>query len=138
MDTKHLILEVMKKTDIAVISTFGEVSPESAVVNFAETENFELIFDTFLYSRKSRNIQKNPNVSFAIGWNDKITIQYEGVVRKLEGDEVVTYKELFFRKCPYALRRVNEIDLTYFIVKPRWIRYTDLNQHPWDVKELNF
>ena len=28
--------------------------------------------------------------------------------------------------------------IIYYKVTPTWIRFTDLNTHPWDVKELTF
>ncbi len=138
MDTRVLVLELLRKTKLAVISTVGEDAPESAVLEFAETEDLELIFDTLSSSRKYRNLQKNHNASFVIGWDDNLTVQYEGIVQELLSEELERYKQIYFKKNPKAKRWEHVEGIRYFKVTPRWIRYSDLNQHPWDIKEIKF
>ncbi len=138
MDTGDLIRELLLKTKLAVISTVGEVSPESAVLEFGQTDTLELVFDTLNTSRKYKNLQRNPNVSFVIGWDDSITIQYEGTAREVRGDELEKCKDIYFLKNPEAKKWANKEGINYFLVSPRWIRYSDLNKHPWDIKELTF
>jgi len=60
MDRKQVILDFIKKQKLAVISTVGiDNKPESAVLEFGETEELELIFDTLTSSRKYKNLQTN-------------------------------------------------------------------------------
>ncbi len=69
-DIKQLVLDFIRKQKLAVISTVGNKGiPESAVLEFGETEKLELVFDTFTTSRKYKNLQTNKNVSFVIGWD---------------------------------------------------------------------
>ncbi|MCL5970037.1 MAG: pyridoxamine 5'-phosphate oxidase family protein [Patescibacteria group bacterium] len=61
-------MEFIKKNNLCVISTVGkDCKPQSAAMEFGETENLELIFDTYKDSRKYKNIQENKNVSVVIG-----------------------------------------------------------------------
>lgn len=138
MDTKELIAAFLAKTKLAVIATVGENGPESAVLEFGETEELELIFDTLTSSRKYKNLQKNKNVSFVIGWDENITVQYEGVAEELKGSEAEKYKEIYFAKNPRAKKWEKQEGIAFFKVTPRWIRYSDLNTYPWEIKELNF
>jgi nitroimidazol reductase NimA-like FMN-containing flavoprotein (pyridoxamine 5'-phosphate oxidase superfamily) len=61
---------------------FGTISPENlpqaALVGIAATPSLELIFDTLKTTRKYRNLTANPKVSFVVGWENEITLQYEG------------------------------------------------------------
>jgi uncharacterized protein YhbP (UPF0306 family) len=138
MSTNILVMEFIKKHTLAVIFTFGEIAPESAVLEFAETDQLEILFDTFTSSRKYVNIQKNPNVSFVIGWDQDLTVQYEGTAVELDGEELEAAKNIYFKKIPAAVKWANREGIVYFKVKPRWVRLTDLNQYPWDIKEISF
>ena len=67
-------------------------------------DDLELIFDTFTSSRKYKNLQKNNNVSFVIGWDDNITVQYEGIAQEVKGEEAEKYKQIYWEKNPEAKR----------------------------------
>lgn len=134
---KQTILDFIKRHNLAVISTVGANSrPESAVLEFGETEDLELIFDTFISSRKYKNLQTNKNVSFVIGWDEAITVQYEGTAEEVKGEEAEKYKQIYWAKNPKAERWETREGITYFKVTPQWIRYSDLNNDPWDVFEI--
>lgn len=78
MDKKQ-VLDFIKKHRLAVLSTVNSNNkPESAVLEFGETDDFEIIFDTFSSTRKYKNLKQNNNVSLVIGWDENITIQYGG------------------------------------------------------------
>lgn len=136
MNKQQIILNFIKKQKLAVISTVGNNKPESAVLEFGETDELELIFDTFVTSRKYKNLQINKNISFVIGWDENITVQYEGLAEKIKGEAGEKYKEAYWAKNPEAQRWASNKDITYFKVTPKWIRYSDLNKNPWDVFEI--
>ncbi len=135
--TKEEILNFIKKQKLAVISTVGpDNKPESAVLEFGESGEFELIFDTYDHSRKFKNLQTNRNVSFVIGWDENITVQYEGIAEEVFGENKEKYQKLYWMKNPMAERWASRKGITYFKVTPKWIRYSDLNKHPWDITEI--
>lgn len=137
MDNKKIILEFIKKQKLAVISTVGkDQKPESAVLEFGETDDLEIIFDCFSSSRKYKNLMTNKNVSLVIGWDENITVQYEGVAEELVGAEKEKYQKIYWIKNPKAERWSKQEGIAYFKVKPEWIRYSDLNEHPWKVFEV--
>src|SRR3989344_2861189 len=126
MDQKKKILDFIKKHKISVI----------AVVDFAQTENLELIFHTLASTRKAQNIQINKNVAFVIGWDENITVQYEGEVGEISDSELEQDKKLYLLKIPEAVKWINEDESKFFKVSPRWIRYSDLNLDPWEIFEV--
>jgi len=139
VDKKKLILDFIKKQKIAVLSTVTpDNKSQSAVLEFGQTETLEIIFDTFATARKYKNLKQNNHVSLVIGWDENITVQYEGKAFALEGREQEHYKKLYFQKNPNAKRWETKEGMTYFIVKPTWIRYSDLNKDPWEVIEITF
>ena len=139
MDKKKVILDFIKKHKISVISTVNSQNrPEAAVIEFGETDNHELIFDALENSRKVQNIKQNNQVAFVVGWDDNITIQYEGEAFELLGDELEKYKKIYFSKNPNAQKWENVEGTKFFKVIPKWIRYSDLNKEHWEVFEIEF
>lgn len=135
---KQIIREFISQQKLAVLSTINvQGNPQSAVLEFGDTDELELIFDTFRTARKYGNLQKNKNVSVVIGWDDNITVQYEGRAKELQGGELEKYKKEYFRKNPKA-KRWETKGVTYFKVTPTWIRYSDLNKNPWEIFEITF
>src|SRR5581483_3968140 len=135
------IMDFMKENMLTVISTvdLNGKKPESAVIAFAETENFELIFGTKNTTRKYQNLKKNQNVSFVIGWDsERGTVQYEGIVRELSQQESSQYSSILVAKNPRSEKFVHKEDQRYFLVKPTWIRVLDMTQIPDETFELNF
>ncbi|MDO8529952.1 MAG: pyridoxamine 5'-phosphate oxidase family protein [bacterium] len=140
-EAKKRIRDFMKENMLTVISTVDVDGnkPESAVIAFAERENFELIFGTSNTTRKYRNLQKNPNVSFVIGWDSNTgTVQYEGVARELSREESPTYSSILIAKNPRSEKFVHKEDQRYFLVKPTWIRILDMTKSPDETFEINF
>jgi len=114
---------------LAVLST---VSPsnqsQSALMGVAVTSDFEIVFDTVKTSRKYANLRVNPRVSLVIGCTSEITLQYEGVATELSGDELAKYLPLYFAAFPDGPDRQNWPGMTYFVVRPKWLRYCDYGQ----------
>ncbi len=132
---KQKAIGFMKACPLAVVATVdGSGKPESAVVSFAITDGFELIFATDQSSRKAANLEANSHVAVVIGWDDKKTIQYEGEARLLSVAEDAVYKETYFEKNPFARKIVPERN--YYLITPSWARYTDIAVRPWDIKEI--
>jgi nitroimidazol reductase NimA-like FMN-containing flavoprotein (pyridoxamine 5'-phosphate oxidase superfamily) len=125
-EKKLLILAFIKTQTLTVLSTVGDGKPESAVIAFGETENLELIFGTSNTARKYKNLQNDPHVAFAIGWDPDayMTVQYEGTARELAGDEAKKYSAAFAVKNPRVAKYASLPDERYFLVTPTWIRYT--------------
>lgn len=139
MSERKKILEFVKKQSIMIVSTVTQDDePQGAVVEFGQTDDLELIFDTFSHARKYKNLQQNPKVGCVIGWDRNITVQYQGVAKQLDGQEKEKYKALYFTKNPDAKRWQNREGITYFKIIPKWIRYSDLNKDPWEVFEITY
>ncbi len=137
--THQLILDFIRKHKLAVLSTVSsEGNPEAAAIGFGETDDLELIFHTSINFRKYANLQKSGKVAFVIGWDEAMTVQYEGTARELSVDDLEKCKEMYFEKNPAARKWTDKPDIRFFKVIPRWIRYTDLNTRPWTIHELAF
>lgn len=139
MHSKQEIFKFISEHPLMVISTLNSKGvSESAVVGFGQTENFELIFGTDINTRKARNIETNGSVSVVIGWDKAGTVQYEGLARKLDGEEANIYSEIYFEKVPKSRRHKDTQGETYFVVTPKWLRYTEVSTVPWKVTEITF
>lgn len=127
----------MNQHALCVLATLNQDNtPGAAVIGFGQTDKLEIVFGTDDTSRKYQNILANPQVAFVTGWDDGETIQYEGVARELSSADIAVVRENYWRKNPDAEQYHEIPSERYFIVAPKWIRYTNTNIEPWDVKEI--
>ncbi len=134
----NTILDFIRRHKLMVLSTCRDNHwPQAAVVGFGETANLELIFGTDKLSRKYRNLKANGKVALVIGWDENITVQYEGIAEELTADNAKTYKDIYFAKNPQA-RKWDSEGNAYFRITPTWIRFSDLNKHPSEIIEMAF
>ena len=133
MDATEL-LRVLRSHRVAVEAS---VSPgggtQAAVVGFAITNRFEIVFDTVDSTRKARNLRRNPKLAFVIGGllpGDERTVQYEGVADEPSGDELDRLKQVYYETYSDGPSRLSWLGIVYVRVRPTWVRYSDYNVDP--------
>ena len=137
---KDLVYQFINQQKLGVVSTVNLLNkPEAAVVGIAVSVNLEIIFDTVKTSRKYQNILHNPNVALAAGWDEEVTVQYEGIAEILgTGNEADNLREVYFRAFPDGRERAETWPgLVHVKVSPKWIRYSNFNE-PQMIEELVF
>jgi pyridoxine/pyridoxamine 5'-phosphate oxidase len=121
--------------DLAVVSYLSpEGTPQSAVVGFAVTPALEIVFDTVASSRKYSSLKARPECSLVM-WMGEKTVQFEGLAQETT-DEF--YKEAYFKKLPDGRDRLKWAGIAYFVVRPKWIRYSDFDARPPAIEEFGF
>lgn len=140
MTNKEKVYKFIKAHILGVVSTIDSKGgwPESAVVAFSETKDLEIIFGTFNNARKYKNLQSNKNISFVVGWDDNITVQYEGIAQEVSGDELDQCREIHLTKNPKSKKYAFDEKQRFFKVRPVWVKYSDFNHDPEDSFELSF
>ncbi|HEY2457957.1 MAG TPA: pyridoxamine 5'-phosphate oxidase family protein [Candidatus Acidoferrum sp.] len=129
----------MAAESLAVLSTVTERGePEAALVGFAVTPKLEIVFDTVKSSRKYPNLTKNQRMAWVIGCTTEVTVQFEGVAEELVGEDLAKYKKTYFAKFPDGVEREKWPGITYFVVRPKWVRYCDYNPQSRRIEEMNF
>lgn len=137
--TKTDLFGFIQSQKLGVLGTISpEGSPQSSLVGIAVTPELDVIFDTVKSSRKYRNLSANPACSFSIGWSGEVTLQYEGRAFEPSGGELAGYQEVYFKKWPDGPDRLSWPGITYFVVRPKWIRYSDFDQRPPLNQEFSF
>jgi pyridoxine/pyridoxamine 5'-phosphate oxidase len=119
-------------------SVSSEGRPQAAIVGFAVTDQFEIVFDTIETSRKGQNLRKNPKIALVIGgWvtGDERTVQYEGTADEPSGTELERLKQVYYSVYPDGPSRTSWPRLIYVRVRPKWIRYSDYNKDPIEIVE---
>jgi len=136
---KAAVYEFAATQKLAVLSSIGPGgSPQSALVGIAITPELEIVFDTLNTTRKYRNLVASPECSFVIGCSSEVTVQYEGVAEEPGGAERERWKEIYFGTWPDGRDRVKWPGITWFAVRPRWIRYSNFDKQPPEIAELRF
>lgn len=133
------VFQFMISERLAVLATVAENgSPEAALMGFAVTPELEIVFDTVKTSRKYPNLKKNPRVAWVIGCTTETTVQYEGVAEELAGDDLAKYKKTYFAAFPDGPARESWPGITYFVVRPKWVRYCNYDLSRRRIVEKEF
>ena len=119
---------------VSSISANG--TPQSALVGIATTPELEIVFDTVKTSRKYPNLIDRPSCSFVVGWSGEQTIQFEGIAAEPTGSELKHYQQIYFDAWPEGITHTSWPGIAYFVVRPKWIRYSDYDQRPPLIEEL--
>lgn len=133
-----IILDFIKSKKYAVISSVNQAGqPESALVAFSETNNYELIIMTSETSRKVQNIVLNPNVSIVVGFDsDELTsIQLEGVARVLSLESAQDYTDIYYAKQPGSKKHRDLEGECVVVINLLWARYTNYSATPTEMFE---
>jgi pyridoxine/pyridoxamine 5'-phosphate oxidase len=121
-----------------VSSIAGDGTPQGALVGIAVTPQLEIVFDTVNTSRKYGNLIARPACSFVVGWSGERTVQCEGVASEPRGEDLKRYQEVYFAAWPDGVARMSWEGIAYFVVRPRWIRYSDFGESPPLIQEIVF
>ena len=129
----HVFMTQHRYGVVSSISQQG--APQSALVGIATTPANEIIFDTMTSSRKYHNLAARPDCSFVVGWSGEQTVQLEGMATEPKGPDLNRYQEIYFAVWPDGVARRNWPGITWFVIRPRWIRYSDYDQTPPLIEE---
>ena len=127
----------MARQRLGVVSSIGpDGRPQAALVGIAVTPELEIVFDTVDASRKYANLTARPACAFVLGWSSEQTVQLEGEAEELRGAELERYRRLYFDAWPDGRARLGWPGIVYFVVRPRWIRYSDYDRVPALIEEI--
>jgi len=79
---------------------------------------------------------RDPRVALVVGWDREITAQIEGTADFPVADELERIREVYFARHPDGRDRLNWPGIAHVRVRPTWIRYSDFNQTPSFIVEL--
>ncbi|MBV9405030.1 MAG: pyridoxamine 5'-phosphate oxidase family protein [Acidobacteriaceae bacterium] len=137
--TEADVYRFLAQCKLGVLGTIADAGvPQSALVGIAVTERLEIVFDTLKSSRKYPNLVARPECSFVIGWAGEETVQYEGRAEELGGGELEYFQSLYFDVWPECRSHLAWAGIVYFVVRPRWIRYSNFDQNPPLIQEFSF
>ena len=132
----HAFMSQYRYGVVSSLSSGG--TPQSALVGIAVSTELEIIFDTVKSSRKYPNLIAHPACSFVVGWGGEQTVQFEGIAEEPHGSELKRCQEIYFAAWPDGPARMAWPGIAYFVVRPRWIRYSDFDQNPPLIEEMAF
>jgi general stress protein 26 len=137
--TKTGLFDFLQSHRLAVVATVtSDGAPEAAVMGFAVTPELDIVFDTVRSARKYANIMANPRVALVIGGEGEVTVQYEGIAGEPSGEARDRWKEVYFGTWPDGRDRQNWTGMTWFHVRPVWIRYSNFNDGSREIAEFAF
>jgi general stress protein 26 len=138
--TARALLDFLRSHRLAVQASVSPTSAsQAAVVGFAITDQFEIVFDTIESTRKAQNLRQNPKIALVVGGllaGDERTVQYEGIADEPSGPELERLKRVYYDAYPDGPSRLSWPGLIYVRVQPTWVRYSDYNRDPPAIVEF--
>lgn len=127
------LLAFLERHPLAVeASVADDGAPQAAVIGVAVSPELELVFDTLATSRKCANLRRDPRIALVIGWDlsEACTVQLEGRVDEPRGADLARLQALYFARFPDGIARRDWPAITYFRVRPTWMRWSDFRVDP--------
>src|SRR5689334_17816263 len=138
--TPRDLLDFLRGQRLAVqASIAGSGVPQAAVVGFAVSDRFEIVFDTLASTRKAINFRQNPNAALVVGGlaaGDERTAQIEGIADEPAGADLERLKRVYYAAYPDGPGRLAWPGLIYVRVRPTWARFSDFNRNPPQIVEF--
>lgn len=132
------LVAYLREHRLGVLATAGDAGrPQAAAMGFAVTDQLEVLFDTLRSSRKYVNLAQNPRVAVVV-WEGETTVQLEGLARELDGDELARLQASYFQAFPDGPGRLSWPGITYFAIRPTWVRFADYGGAPPQIEEWSF
>jgi general stress protein 26 len=137
---KARLLAVMRQERYAVQASVGaDGTPQAALVGVVFSDSFEVVFDTLGSSRKAANLRRHPRAALGLGpagADAAQTVQLEGLADEPRGADLDRLLALYFERFPDGRERQRLPDITYWRVRPTWIRVSDYTVDPPHIVEL--
>jgi general stress protein 26 len=137
--TPRTLLDFLRSHRLAVQASVSPTSAaQAAVVGFAISDQFEIVFDTLASTRKAQNLRRNPKIALVIGGatdGEERTVQYEGIADEPSGPELEELKQVYYTAYPDGPGRLSWPGLIYVRVRPTWLRYSDYTMDPPTIVE---
>ena len=135
--TKAEIYEFIARHRYGVVATSHEDgSSQSALVGIAVSPELEIHFDTVGDTRKAKNLRRDPRISIVIGWDNEQSVQLEGTADEPKGANLAALKLVYYAAWPDGPTRESWPGITWFRVRPRWVRFSDFNRTDGAVRDL--
>src|SRR5215813_11352263 len=133
---RDTLLDFMRRELYAVQPSVSELgTPQAALVGVVVSDTFEVFFDTLATSRKAINFRRNAAAALVIGpaaADSERTVQLEGTADEPSGAELRRCLDLYFTRFPDGRERQKWPGITYWRIKPTWLRYSDYSVDPPD------
>lgn len=135
--TRARLLGFLRSTRFWSASSVAESgAPSAAVVGVAVGDDLSFVFDTLGTTRKAANLRRDPRVSLVM-WCGGATAQIDGVADEPSGAERDAVKRTYFATFADGPDRESWPDITYFRVRPTWVRMSDFAGDAPSVVELD-
>lgn len=133
------LLAFMRQEPYAIqASVAHDHTPQAAIVGVIVTDRFEIFFDTLADSRKCVNLRRHPVVALVMGpaaSGSARTVQLQGLADEPVGADLDRLLALYFERFPDGLQRRQLPGITYWRVRPTWIRDSDFSIDPPQIRE---
>ena len=130
------VLNFLKDNFIMSVATVSDNKPAASVMLYAVDDDFTMYMATHIDSYKSKNLIANPKIGISIWEKEKMLVQIDAVVEKIESE--VDVESTLNKLAESASKeddfwppvfRIKGGDYIVFRIKPYWIRALDLNQN---------
>jgi len=119
---------------MALATSDRDGKPEVATVEYV-IDGDGLLINTYTYYRKYSNLITNPRIACVVTTGHDMTLQFDGIIKKLEGNDAQHAKQKMLEVEPEFTVFFNDKDTRFFRITPTWMRLRDYTKDPMKVIE---
>lgn len=122
---------------VAMLRPSGD--PHAAVMHFSvNLGRREVLFSTDRNSVKVSGIAEHDRAAFATGWSedDWRTFQLRGTIRAASDLELPDAHACHYAKHPQSAAFKDDPNTVFLVLRPDWVRYSDLGVAPEHIEEV--
>jgi uncharacterized pyridoxamine 5'-phosphate oxidase family protein len=135
MNKKSVIYNFLKQNKYMALATSSKQGkPEVATVEYV-IDGDDLLINTYVYYRKYKNISNNPNVACVVTTNHDMTLQFDGNIKQLEGEEATYAKQKMLEVEPDFADYFSDEDTRFFRITLTWMRLRDYTKESMEETE---
>ena len=128
MSSQSIIFDFLKTDKYMALATSSKTGkPEVATVEYV-IDGGELLINSNINYRKYQNIIKNPFVAGVVTCKHEKTLQFDGMIKQLDGDAAENAKQKMLEVEPDFMEFFNNPNTRFFRITPTWMRLRDFTQ----------
>jgi pyridoxine/pyridoxamine 5'-phosphate oxidase len=136
VDHLELIAFVRRRGQAVLASSGLDGAPQQTHVPIAITDQAEIVFEMSVHSREYQNIATFALVAMMIGDGEEVTVECEGTVDLLTGDDRDRCLRTYFQQHPDARERALASYLVHARIIPRTLQLRDHRDGSYGVEQI--
>jgi uncharacterized protein YhbP (UPF0306 family) len=122
-----------------VLATIGpDGAPWTSYVAFSLQEELAIVVGTSTHLTKAGLVRANSTVAFNVtNRESRLTVQLTARAHELTQEQFDSVSKSHYQQLPTSRPFRRLLDQTHFLLRPKYIQFSDCSSRPWKVREIS-